>query len=131
MSIAVSVVSFLLFFFCGGSFPCCAQNEMIAAQGQIKTYDVNNDGTSDVTYYGDGKYVQTVEADTNYDKKPDVVVHIKDGQFESAEVDTDHNGTMDKKISDVKTFNQWLNENSPDFEDYLNRPNWQFDLKKF
>ncbi|MDD5155549.1 MAG: hypothetical protein PHF11_03585 [Candidatus Omnitrophica bacterium] len=97
----------------------------------VKTVDVNKDGTPDITYYGDGKHITRIEADTNYDGKPDVVVHNKDGKFASAEADTDYNGTMETKFSDVAAFNKWLNANSPDFNDKLDKTDWQFDLFKF
>ncbi|MFA5157066.1 MAG: hypothetical protein WC532_06740 [Candidatus Omnitrophota bacterium] len=115
---------------------CFAYAEMAPAptpanEPAIKTIDVNKDGAADVTYYGDGKNITRAEADTNYDGKPDVIVHVKDGKFDSAEADTNNDGQMDKKFSDTAAFNQWLNENSPDFNDHLNRPDWQFDLVKF
>lgn len=98
---------------------------------QTKTIDLNNDGNPDVTYYHDGKYVAKAEADTNYDGKPDVTVYTKDGKFESAEADTDYDGTPDKKFSDVAEFNEWLNKNDPDFEKYLNQPDWEVAMFKF
>ena len=100
-------------------------------EAAAKTYDVNKDGKPDVTYYSDGKYITKVEADTNRDGKPDVTVHTKDGKFESAEVDTNYDGKTEKKFSDANAFNKWLNENHPDFNDKLNRADWQFDLNKF
>lgn len=97
----------------------------------VSSLDMNRDGKPDVIYYDEGKYIIKVEGDTNYDGKPDVVVHVKDGKFESAEVDTDYDGTPDKKFTDVKTFSEWLNENRPDFQDKLNRPDWEVTLFKF
>ncbi|MFA5090085.1 MAG: hypothetical protein WC510_03480 [Candidatus Omnitrophota bacterium] len=96
-----------------------------------KTYDTNYDGKPDVTYHGDGKYVSKVEADTNYDGKPDVTVHIKDGKFESAEIDTDYDGKADKKFNDAPSFNKWVNENKPGFDDKLNKTDWRIDLMDF
>lgn len=98
---------------------------------QAKTADVNKDGAPDVTYYREGKYVSKVEADTNYDGTPDIVVNIKDGKFDSAEADVDYDGKTDKKFNNAAEFKKWVNENRPDFEDQLNRPDWQFDLIKF
>lgn len=98
---------------------------------QIKTVDVNNDGAPDVTYYSDGAYVSKIEADTNYDGTPDVTVNLKDGKFESAEADTDYNGSVDKKFNNASEFSSWVNENHPDFNDKLNKANFQFDLLKF
>lgn len=98
---------------------------------ETKTVDVNKDGIPDVTYYRDGEYVSKVEADTNYDGSPDVVVYTKDGKFLSAEADVDYDGKADKKFKDVNEFNQWVNENNPDFQEQLNRPDWKFDLMKF
>jgi hypothetical protein len=99
--------------------------------GDIKTCDVNHDGKSDVTYYSDGKYVTKVEADTNSDGKPEIVEHIKDGKFESAEVDTNNDGKMEKKFTNKSEFNKWLNENSPDYKDKLDQPDWTFEAIKF
>jgi len=128
---------FILGIFCfyaqGYSQGVPAQNVAveIPAEQVIKTVDVNKDGSADVRYYRDSKYVSKAEADTNYDGKADVVVYAKNGEFVSAEVDTNYDGKTDKKFTDVKEFNQWLNKNNPDFESKLNQPNWQFDLMKF
>ena len=93
---------------------------------KTKTVDVNKDGTPDVTYYSeDGKNVTKAEADTNYDGKPDVVVNVKDGNFQSAEIDTDHNGSMDKEIQDATQFKQWINTNRPEFKETIGRSDWQ------
>lgn len=101
------------------------------AKLQTMTADVNNDGKPDVTYHHDGKHVTKVEADTNYDGKPDVTVNLKDGKFESAQADTDYNGETDKKFSSASDFNKWLNGEHPDFQDKLNRANWDVTLLKF
>lgn len=98
---------------------------------ETKSFDVNNDGSPDVTYFGDGQYVAKVEADTNYDGRPDVVIRTKDGKFESAEIDTDYDGKTDKKISSASEFNKWVNENNPDFSDTLNKSIWPVDLIRF
>lgn len=118
-------------FFSINIYAAYSQDTSCPADAAAKTYDVNNDGSPDVSYYSDGKYVTKAEADTNYDGKPDVIVHTKDGKFYSAEVDTDYDGKVDKKFNDVSAFNQWLNENKSDFNDTLNRPDWQFDLARF
>lgn len=98
---------------------------------QTKTADVNKDGKPDVTYYSDGKYAAKIEADTNFDGKPDVVVHTKDGKFESAEADTNYDGKPDKKFTDAKAFNKWLNDSHSDFNDKLNRSDWDFAMIRF
>ncbi len=126
LSVALGVLAFLFSVIINPGY-----GRASATRPPTKTVDVNKDGKLDVTYYGDGEHVSKVEADTNYDGKPDVVVHLKDGEFQSAEADTDHNGTMDKKFSDVKEFNAWLNENNPEFEENLNRPDWEWKLLKF
>lgn len=95
-----------------------------AAAVAAPAYDVNKDGKPDVTYTMEGTSVAKVEADTNYDGKADVAVQIKDGQFVSAEADTDHNGTMDRQFNDQAEFVKWLNQNSPEFEKYLNQKDW-------
>ena len=100
-------------------------------ESAVKSYDVNKDGKPVVRYYSDDKYIARVDADTNYDGKPDVIVYTKNGKFESAEVDTNYDGKIEKKFTDAAAFNKWLNENHPDFNDKLNRADWQFDLKKF
>ncbi|MDD5165899.1 MAG: hypothetical protein PHQ57_00710 [Candidatus Omnitrophica bacterium] len=131
---ASAAIIFLFALFCLNIYSGYCQVQVtpaIPAKGEIKTFDVNKDGNPDVTYYTDGKYVTKAEADTNYDGKPDVVVYTKDGKFESAEVDTNYDGKTEKKFSDVKAFNEWLNENSPDFNDHLNRPDWDIALLKF
>jgi major membrane immunogen (membrane-anchored lipoprotein) len=130
--ISIIVILLLVFF---SAFIYLAYSQLPATPGsagqQTKTVDANKDGATDVTYYSDGKYVSKIEADSNYDGKPDITVNLKDGKFESAEADTDYDGKPDKKFSDVAEFNKWLNENNPDFQDKLNRPDWQFDLLKF
>lgn len=74
---------------------------------------MNKDGKNDVTYYGGGKNVTMVEADTNYNGKPDVVVHIENGKFKSAGADTDHNGSMETKFNDDRAFKDWVNKTNP------------------
>ncbi|MDD4895041.1 MAG: hypothetical protein PHW54_07010 [Candidatus Omnitrophica bacterium] len=129
-NISVLVVILLVLFLMGGRL---GYSQLAPApQGAApKTYDVNSDGKPDVIYHGDGKYVSKVEADTNYDGRPDVVVHIKDGKFESAEVDTDYDGKTDKKFNDAPSFNKWVNENKPGFNDKLNKTDWRIDLMDF
>ncbi|MFH1889244.1 MAG: hypothetical protein ABH806_04055 [Candidatus Omnitrophota bacterium] len=129
-SIAVACV-LLLILFCINIYPGYSQEPGVSMEAGARTFDVNKDGKPDITYHSDGKYVAKVEADTNYDGNPDVAVHLKDGKFDSAEVDTDYDGTPDKQFSDVAEFNKWLNENKPDFNDKLNRADWQFDMIKF
>jgi len=128
------MVVFLLAFFCAGTYPAYSQVQVapiLPKSEEIKTLDVNKDGKPDVVYHSDGKYTSKIEADTNYDGQYDITIYTKDGNFDSAEADTDYDGQTDKKFSNVKEFNQWLNEKHPDFEDQLNRPDWQFDLIKF
>lgn len=98
---------------------------------KIKTLDVNKDMKPDVTYYGDGSFVNKVEADTNYDGRHDVLINVKDGKFDSAEVDFNYDGKPDKKFIDQQAFNEWLNQNRPDFKDALDKADWRFDLLKF
>lgn len=127
-----SIILIVLAFFCVNIHLVYAQTAVTPVPAvTAKSLDVNNDGKADVVYHSDGKYVSKVEADTNYDGEYDITIYTKDGNFESAEADTDYDGKPDKKFSDVKEFNQWLNEKRPDFEDELNRPDWQFDLLKF
>jgi len=105
-----------------------AQNQFTP---QIKSLDINKDSRPDITYFGGEKFVNKVEADTNYDGKNDILVHIKDGKFESAEADLDYDGKPDKKFDDQDAFKKWLNENRPDFKDALDKADWRFDLLKF
>jgi len=89
------------------------------AQTNTATTDVNKDGKADVTYYQEGKNITKIEADTNYDSKPDVTINTENGKFKSAEADTDYNGTIDKKFSNAKDFNAWLNKDKPEFVNTL------------
>ncbi len=98
---------------------------------QIKSLDINKDSKPDITYSGDDKFVNKVEADTNYDGMHDIIIHAKDGKFVSAEVDSDYNGKPDKKFTDQEAFKKWLNENRPEFKDALDKADWRFDLLKF
>ncbi|MGD0336838.1 MAG: hypothetical protein ABSB18_07065 [Candidatus Omnitrophota bacterium] len=126
------VIVFLFVLFCVNIyFGYCEAPPAIPVMPLVKAVDVNKDGKPDVIYYSDGKYVSKIKADTNYDGRPDIIVKLKDGKFQSAEVDTDYNGKPDKKFTDVKEFNKWVNENKPNFEDKLNRANWEFALLKF
>ncbi len=120
-------------FFCANIYSAYSQVPIVPApaQIQVKTVDVNKDGTPDVAFHHDGKNVTKVEADTNFDGKPDVTVNIKDGKFESAEADTDYDGKPEKKFSSSKEFNEWVNRERPDFKDQLNRPDWDVTLMKF
>ena len=96
-----------------------------------KAYDINKDEKVDIKYSSDDKSSGMITADTNFDGKPDMVIHVKDGKFDSAEADTDYDGTMEKKFSDVAQFNQWLNESHPDFNDALSRADGTFEIWKF
>jgi uncharacterized protein YdeI (BOF family) len=100
-------------------------------QPEVKSVDINKDGKTDVNYYREGDFVGKAEADTHNDGTPDIIVHTKDGKFESAEVDTDNDGTPDKKFTDQGEFTKWVNENNPDYEKELNRPDWQWKLVDF
>jgi len=128
----ISIFVFMFICFCMSINSGYSQTAPIPMQPQVITADVNKDGKPDVFYYSDdGEYITKAEADTNYDGKSDVVVHTKDGKFESAEVDTDYNGTTDKKFDNAVEFNKWLNENNPDFNDSLNRADWRATMFKF
>ena len=108
---AIGIIIFIVVMFCLG---------LSNAQDMIGDLnDINNDGTPDVMFHKEGVYMSRVEADTNFDKKSDVTVDLENGKFKSAEVDTDYNGTPDKKFSDVAEFNKWLNDNHPDFKERL------------
>ncbi|MFH1889168.1 MAG: hypothetical protein ABH806_03665 [Candidatus Omnitrophota bacterium] len=128
--IAVACV-LLLILFCISIYPGYSQEPYVSMEADAMRFDVNKDGEPDVTYHRGGIYVAKVEADTNYDARPDVIVHLKEGKFESAEVDTDYDGKTDRKYVNMAAFNNWLNENKPDFSDKLNRADWQFDMIKF
>lgn len=108
--------------FCMNASLCFAMGR--APEKPMHTADINKDGKADVSYYGDGKNVTRIEADTNYNGQPDVVVNVKEGKFESAEVDTDHNGSLDKKFNDATQFKQWVNESRPEFKQTIGRDNW-------
>lgn len=107
--------------------------EIMGATGalQTKTIDVDKDGDADIIYYSDGKNVVKAEADTNNDGKPDVTVYTENGKFKSAEADTNYDGTPDKKFTDVTQFNTWMNTTNPEYDEYLNQPDWQASLFKF
>jgi hypothetical protein len=124
---------FLLVFFCLNYVLAFSQAASQEEKTQTKTCDVNKDGKPDVTYYSDseGKNVAKVEADTDYNGRPDVVVILKDGKFDSAEVDTNNDGKSERKFNDASEFNKWVNENRPDFNNALNRPNWRFGVLAF
>ncbi|MDD5432084.1 MAG: hypothetical protein PHO70_03755 [Candidatus Omnitrophica bacterium] len=97
-----------------------------------KSVDVNKDGKPDIVYHSsDGKKIDKIEADTNYDGKVDVVVNVFEGKFMSADVDENHDGKMDKKITKESEYVQWLNKNNSDFSDSLYRPNWEFGMVTF
>ena len=125
------VTIFLSFFFCVNTFIGYGEDIPVTKTQEIKTYDVNKDNKPDVTYFKDGENISMAEADTNNDGKPDVIIYLKDGKFDSADVDTDYNGTFEKKFTDVSEFNKWLNDKHSDFNEHLNRANWQFALLNF
>lgn len=95
-----------------------------------KSVDVNKDGKPDVTYQQVKESDTKVTADTNYDGKPDVVVNVKNGKFVSAEVDSNNDGKVDKQFNNPDQFKQWVNENSPDFNDSLGWDNWSRTISK-
>jgi len=128
MVIILSVFFFLITY---SAYSQVAPVASASKQIETKRVDVDNDGKPDMTYYGDGKHVMKIIADTNYDGKPDVMVYNKDGKFESAQVDTDYNGTLETKFSDTVAFNKWLNAKHPNLKDKLNKTEWQFDLTEF
>lgn len=122
------IIVFFLILFCANVYaqtPC-------ASKGPVtRSTDVNKDGKPDITYHKDGEYVGKIEADTNYDGKADITVHAKNGKFVSAEADTDYDGKPDKKFSDLKAFNEWLNANNEEFYKQLNSRDWDVALLKF
>jgi hypothetical protein len=125
--------SVVLVFLVSVCLTCAAYAQTPSASGQqkVKKFDVNKDGQPDVVFYAEGKSVAGIKADTDYNGKPDVVIRLKEGKFESAKVDTDSDGKADLNFSDVAEFNKWLNDNHPEFNSYLNQPEWQFDLLQF
>ncbi|MEW5758703.1 MAG: hypothetical protein AB1755_04440 [Candidatus Omnitrophota bacterium] len=110
-----------------GHTQCASVNQAVA----VKTVDINKDNKPDIIYYShDNKYVSKAEADTNFDEKTDITMYLKEGKFDSAEVDTNHDGKIDKKFSDLADFNKWLNENNPNFHNHFNNPDdWQFSIE--
>jgi hypothetical protein len=98
----------------------------------VKTLDINNDGKTEVIYHSDdGKNVSKVEADTNADGKPDITVEVNDGKFQSAQVDENYDGKVEKKFSTPVEFGKWLDKNHPDYSDKLNRKDWTVKALKF
>lgn len=123
----LGIIIFILFaMLCVNVFLAYAMAPAPNKAAQTKTADVNKDGKPDVTYHSnDGKNVTKIEADTNYDGKTDVVVNVKDGNFQSAQIDTDHNGSMDKQVNDASQFKEWVNTNRPEFKQTIGRSQWQ------
>ena len=125
----------LCFIIAGAFVLSCCVVYLVYAQGaaavKTKAVDINNDGKAEVTYYSDGKQVTKAQADTNKDGKPDVTVNVKDGKFQSAEVDTNNDGKVDKNFKDLKSFDDWLNQNHPDYDRTLNRGDWSMESVGF
>ncbi|MFA5157067.1 MAG: hypothetical protein WC532_06745 [Candidatus Omnitrophota bacterium] len=107
-----------------------AETATIPDQPAIRKLDMNKDGKPDVAYYSDGKSIVAIKADTDHNGKLDVIVHLKDGQFDSAEIDNNNDGKSDQTFSNVDEFNKWLKDNHPDFYGYIGQPDWQFNLLK-
>jgi len=112
-------VVFMFILFCLNVCLGCAQTAPIVTAPAPRTADVNKDGKPDITYHSDGKNVTKIEADTNLDGKPDVTVNLKDGKFESAEIDANQDGKVEKRYYDSNSFNEWINDNHPEFHDDL------------
>jgi hypothetical protein len=131
------VVALALVLSCVSVYLAYSQNAPVTkaqdtkAKEIIKTVDINNDGKPEVTYYCDGKYVTRAEADTNADCKPEIVVNLKDGKFKSAEAVTGKDGKTKTTFTDVKKFDDWLNETHPDFDRTLNRGDWSQESIRF
>ena len=98
---------------------------------QAMAIDIDKDGEADVVYYFDDENINMAEADINKDGMPDVRVYAQNGKFKSAEADTDYDGKVDKKFTNASDFGAWLNQNNPELEDYLNRPNWKKTMFNF
>lgn len=127
-----SIILFSIFIFLGlGIIMVSAQDTVAILEPQVKTTDINKDGTADITYYSDGKYITKIQADTNYDGTPDIVMHTKDGKFDSAEIDTNYDGKFDKKITNADEFKNWINKNDPSFEEHLTQRDWDATLFRF
>lgn len=81
-----------------------------------EVYDMNKDGIPDVFYFYNGYQVERIHADTNYDGKPDMMIYVdKNDNFESAEVDLDDDGHLEKIFVDPYEFAQWIKKNKFDF----------------
>ena len=129
-------------FFCGLALFLTANfllsNQAYSAAAKAKdnkimatAIDVDKDGEADVIYYFDDENITMAEADINKDGMPDVRVYAQNGKFKSAEADTDYDGKVDKKFTNAPDFAAWLNQNNPELEDYLNRPNWKKTMLSF
>lgn len=122
----VPAIFFLLavsFIFCHPLYP--ASSKQKDSNIQAMAIDIDHDGEADVVYYYDQENITMAEADTNKDGKPDVRVYAEKGKFKSAEADTDYDGEADRQFDDSAAFSAWLNQSNPEYEDYLNRPNWK------
>ena len=71
----ISVIILLLFLVIGVHLSYADVIQLsLNAPVTIKSVDLNKDVKNDVTYYGDGKNVTNIEADTNYDGNPVTLV---------------------------------------------------------
>ena len=67
----------------------------------MEIFDFNHDGAMDDFYFFTDGVISKREIDSNFDKKVDIWVYIKDGHYITKyERDLDYNGTVDQ----VKTF---------------------------
>jgi hypothetical protein len=127
----VLIVLFVCGIVCLAVYPAYSQEASSTPVLETKTLDINKDDNPDITYYRDENNIVKVEADTNYDDKTDVTVYTENGKFKVAEADTNYDGVMDKKFTDAAEFDNWLNENKPDFQDSLNKKDWSNNKFKF
>ncbi len=69
----------------------------------MEIFDFNHDGTMDDFYFYSDGIISLREIDSNFDKKVDIWVYIKDGSYITKyERDLDFNGTIDQ----VKVFGE-------------------------
>jgi hypothetical protein len=76
----------------------CGEAGIFLASAAVRKADLDGDGYEEAEVYSEGERIVLVTLDKNNDGKPDGTIHYRDGFRDSAEIDSDFDGTPDTFI---------------------------------